>query len=409
MNTNIFIPTKINVGFQNRKDTYTGKLAYVVYYDEKGKLRKEASWQNWRDKEIPNEEFENEPIEGFVLNRRAGGVEESWGWNPRKTYCRVYDPRGFEFEITIANLLWILENCNSIKGKGLEGEFVYGWDGKELVLVPIESPDYKEIQEKNKIVHNNEFIKAKDLIIGATYETLKGDRYVYMGRFDRFEKKYNQYYEDPYSWNKCKVGWTYPLDETWVKDRLYPMDDYRYRFDNKGKHFFFIDLCNNSDWRKECVETFKSVTRKFSKVVNEQYHEKYIDFVDMLNRCSDYSPIDYNKSKIIDLPFENFANALNKKIMKMLERQYIYDDYVYFGINENDELKQIRVFCNTKENKFYYKHLIPDESYNWTRCKYKEVNKYFDSIEELYNVLNPVYGEYYLANGNLYERKYYHE
>lgn len=30
MNTNIFVPTKINVGFQERKDTYTGKLAYVI-------------------------------------------------------------------------------------------------------------------------------------------------------------------------------------------------------------------------------------------------------------------------------------------------------------------------------------------------------------------------------------------
>ena len=38
MKTNIFIPTKINVGFQERKDTYTSKLAYVIYFDEKGKL-----------------------------------------------------------------------------------------------------------------------------------------------------------------------------------------------------------------------------------------------------------------------------------------------------------------------------------------------------------------------------------
>ncbi len=48
----IFIPTKIKVGYQERKDTYTKKLAYVIYFDEKGKLRKEASWQSWRDKKI---------------------------------------------------------------------------------------------------------------------------------------------------------------------------------------------------------------------------------------------------------------------------------------------------------------------------------------------------------------------
>jgi hypothetical protein len=58
LKSSIFIPKTINVGFQNRSDTYTGKLGYVIYYDEKGKLRKEASWNSWRDENIPNEEFE---------------------------------------------------------------------------------------------------------------------------------------------------------------------------------------------------------------------------------------------------------------------------------------------------------------------------------------------------------------
>ena len=185
MKTNIFVPSKINVGFQNRQDTYTGKLAYVIYFDEKGKLRKETSWNGWRDENIPNEIYESEPTEGFVLNKKVGG--NNYSWNPRQTYTRVYDPRGFEFEITIPNLLWILENCNCIKGQGLEGQFVYGWDGKELVLVPVESPDYKEIQEKNKIIHNNEFIKAKDLIFGACKqkEDVKND---FMEMLNRINK-----------------------------------------------------------------------------------------------------------------------------------------------------------------------------------------------------------------------------
>lgn len=61
------------VGFQNRKDTFTGKLAYVIYYDEKGKLRKEHSWQNWRDRNIDPQELVNEPTTGFVLNKKVGG------------------------------------------------------------------------------------------------------------------------------------------------------------------------------------------------------------------------------------------------------------------------------------------------------------------------------------------------
>ena len=79
---------------------------------------------------------------------------------------RVYDPRGFEFEITIENLLYILENANSIKGKGLEGEFVYGWDGKELVLIPTDSPDYQEINSFNKILHEKNTLSQKNLYLG---------------------------------------------------------------------------------------------------------------------------------------------------------------------------------------------------------------------------------------------------
>jgi len=85
----LMIPTKIKVGHQTRGDTYTGKLAYVIYYDEKGKLRKETSWSNWRDHKIPDEEFDNIPTEGFVLNKGVGGARQSWGWNTRNEYIRA--------------------------------------------------------------------------------------------------------------------------------------------------------------------------------------------------------------------------------------------------------------------------------------------------------------------------------
>jgi len=184
MKSNIFIPEKINVGFQNRSDTYTKKLAYIIYYDQKGVLRKETSWNSWREKKIENVITENVPTSGFVLNKKAGGYDT--GWNHRQTYCRVYDPRGFEFEITIPNLLYILENTTSTKGKGLEGDFVYGWDGKDLVLIPTDSPDYKELTEFNKLVHSKSSIKSKDLIIGATYLTNQNEKIIYIGRFDAY-------------------------------------------------------------------------------------------------------------------------------------------------------------------------------------------------------------------------------
>jgi hypothetical protein len=128
------------------------------------------------DKGIVPVEYPNEPLEGFVLNRKAGGY--SSGWNHRQTYCRVYDPRGFEFEITIPNLLYILENANSSVGKGLEGKFIYGWEGKDLVLVPENAPEYKEMIKFTEL--QDKKVSKKELIPGGIYLTSDNRKVVYL-------------------------------------------------------------------------------------------------------------------------------------------------------------------------------------------------------------------------------------
>jgi len=164
MNTTLFIPKKCKVGFNKREDCFSKKLGYVIAQDGK-KWRKENSWNGWIEKPgdplkgrsyvngewVENKgkhgddmqpfEFSNVPTEGFVLNKKVGGYKS--GWDMRQTYSRIFDPRGFEFEISVQNLLYILEHCNSVRGKALEGEFVYSWDGKDLVLLPAHSPDYQ--------------------------------------------------------------------------------------------------------------------------------------------------------------------------------------------------------------------------------------------------------------------------
>lgn len=411
MKTNIFVPQKINVGFQNRSDTYTGKLAYVIYYDEKGKLRKETSWQSWRDKKIPNEEYENVPTEGFVLNKKVGGVEESYGWDVRKTYTRIYDPRGFEFEITIPNLLWILENCNCIKGKGLEGEFVYGWDGKDLVLVPVDTPDYKEIEEKNKIIHNNEFIKAKELIVGATYETLNGEKYVYMGKFDTYYEKTNFYYDGSY-WSNRTKGYEYDVDDSWMRNKLSTSESL-VKIEKGKKEFFFILLGKpNAEYQSErenSIQMFKSINKKLAKAIDTNCHPDYIEFVDMLNHYKYYSPIDYSKDEIFTLPFEGFVSKANSIIKASDERRWGLNFYV--GIMVNDKLDSKCITYDKEKRQFYYSYEEPCESYRWGRIQktYQTKIKYFESLVDLYKDLNPVYGVRYLENGNVHERKYYYE
>lgn len=199
------IPPKINVGFQKRDDTYTGKLAYVVYTDAKGKLRKETSWNGWcNHKQIPPVSFPNEPTSGFVLNKKVG--EDHYGWNPRKAWIRVYDPRDFEFEISVANLLFILEETSAIKGKGLEGDFVYAWDGADLVLLPVDSQEYQKSKRYTALQQKK--ITKQDMKEGCVYRNKEGQEVLYLGRHDYYEMVdggYRNGYRKQLKHQKCHI------------------------------------------------------------------------------------------------------------------------------------------------------------------------------------------------------------
>jgi hypothetical protein len=200
LSNQMFIPSKIKVGYQNRTDTYTQKLAYVIYFDEKGKLRKEASWEGWRDKKLIPNEFQNDPITGFVLNKEVGGVRNSWSsWNKRNEYVRVYDPRDFEFEISVSNLLFILQETSAIKGKGLDGEFVYAWNGTELVLLPVGCEEYKDCQDYTN--RKGKKVSKEEIKEGFLYVLKDGSNVMYLGRFPFNQMSWRSIKDDSYNFN----------------------------------------------------------------------------------------------------------------------------------------------------------------------------------------------------------------
>jgi hypothetical protein len=268
MDNQLFIPQKINVGLQGRNDTYTGKLGYVIYWDNKGKLRKEGSWESWRWKEgdkknIRNDitgkwediicgpeyaakAFDNVPTEGFVLNKDVGGARRSYGWDARIEKVRVYDPRNFEFEISIPNLLFILQETSAIKGKGLEGEFVYAWSGKELVLLPVGCKEYKnsagftDLQSKK--------VTKTDILPGCLYKTKKQVDVMYLGR---------------YNW--CEI-WTY-----------------RKTIDISPKHIFY-DVKSKIFYQESGFTTLgerltTEVAENYSDILEEYQNSKYFSII----------------------------------------------------------------------------------------------------------------------------------
>ena len=357
MQDNIFLPKKIKIGFQERSDTYTQKLAYVIYYDEKNKLRKEQSWNSWRDKKIDPQDFDNVHTSGFVLNKKVGGYK--YDWNVRNVYVRVYDPRGFEFEITIPNLLFILENTSSIKGKGLEGDFIYGWSGAELLLIPTSSPQYVELSKLNDLRHSKNHIKSKDLILGATYLHKSNVHMIYMGKFVKYEDK----------------RWSYSASATKVGNAL-------------GEHFFFIELhkqTSNDDensYRKQThnIKTFKSLSDYFIDVIDNSSANNYAHLMEIIEKSPIFSPI--TKLEYVPYTLPEFIKHFKKTSYKT-----IY-------LNKNDEY----IDCYVTN---YYDGKLTFQSYG--SAYRSSLRKNFDTIELLFNELNPHYKNSYLANGKLFE------
>lgn len=344
-NSKLLIPEKINVGFQERKDTYTGKLAYVIYWDSKGVLRKEKSWNSWRDNSFPNLELENKPTEGFVLNKGVGGTKDSWSWNVRNEYIRVYDPRDFEFEISVANLLFILRECDCSKGKGLEGKFVYSWDGTELVLLPVTSLEYKNSVEFTALQGNQ--VSARDLKLGATYITKNQDKLVYLGKYRYFKYTYG------------KIGYVYE------------------------KRFIFCDLTNTELHPKN---GYSLIGLKDVKSLSAEIDSEC---------ASDYSNMleEYQNS----LRFQNVKRLYLVDIEPEAQKSY----YNYFWIEEDGRFFQIRSF-NTRNG-------VSAEYYSGFEVKNGLVNRVEPKTNQkihTYYFGNSIHGDY---DGPIKHNKLYYE
>jgi hypothetical protein len=246
-NNKLNIAKTIKVGFNKRSDTYTGMLAYIIYYDEKGVLRKEKSWDSWRDHKIAAQEFANEPTSGFVLNKKVGDYKSDW--NHRMAHIRVYDPRGFEFEISVENLLYILQECTSTKGKGLEGEFVYAWDGTTLVLLPTDSVEY----QASKVFTDHKLSKVSkaDMIPGCVYMNKDMENVLYLGRED--------YYE--FDTNFSVEGY-----------------EYCYSSVNRGKKHVFVYTDKNKAGQYWIQTGFTKIASKISDTISTDFPQEFENY-----------------------------------------------------------------------------------------------------------------------------------
>ena len=362
----LFIPKKIKVGYQKRDDTYTNRLAYVIYFDNKGVLRKEASWEGWRHKNIEPNEFENVPTEGFVLNKGVGGQRQSYGWDARNEYIRVYDPRNFEFEISVANLLYILQECTSTKGKGLEGEFVYSWEGKELVLLPVGSGAYKNSTDFTDLQSGK--VSTKELITGAIYVDKRQNELIFLGRFPWYEL------EQAIQYNR-------------KTDKL-PNYDYYHEIIKDTKMFIFAD--KNGE-----IKPLKNIS-SLSKCIDSTPVANYSDLMET-----------YNKTII----FSSRPVGLTTKPKKFVMQEsnwhpYLVNDDAFVSIGDNKFVKvdvKVNYTFNYERSKNIFNHFYPE--YRGKMVQITSEGKLETSSYDVSQNVNPVQYKNIedLTNSNLVE------
>lgn len=118
--------------------------------------------------------YENKPTVGFYI---GDSVER---WSTSNKLFRVTDPRGFTVEVSTGNISTLLHHCSVINGV-VQEECLWGRDGSNHVLLPVNSKPYLETLKKMDQLEN--VIPFKDLKPGDWVRMFEdGREYCYMGR-----------------------------------------------------------------------------------------------------------------------------------------------------------------------------------------------------------------------------------
>lgn len=120
-------------------------------------------------------EFDNTPTKGFKV---IGSVSR---WSTSNKLIRVEDPRGFVVEIPTSNLTTLLKHT-IVDHAEVKEECVWGKEGNNHILLPINSEVYKQACEHTKL--DKERVSFTKLIPGDIIRFSADDEndYIYVGR-----------------------------------------------------------------------------------------------------------------------------------------------------------------------------------------------------------------------------------
>lgn len=102
-------------------------------------------------------------------------------WSTSNKLFRVTDPRGFTIEIPTDNLATLLHHTTVVKGV-VQEECVWGKEGNNHILLPVDSEPYKLSREQQDTL-DNKLIPVSDLTVGDWVKFFGSDtEYYFFGR-----------------------------------------------------------------------------------------------------------------------------------------------------------------------------------------------------------------------------------
>lgn len=333
-------------------DEPTYKMGFVSYYDEKGKFRHETSFEGWRNHHVPTEEHENVPISGFKIFKQANRFTWNRFCSYRNVILEVQDPRGWVFEITQDNLAWIIDNCSIIKGD-IEGEFVYGWDGKDRVLIPCSSETFKDNIAFSNILNSQSYIAPKNLQMWHVYKSRQGEKMMFVGR------------HDIYSRHSCANSRYHSEEEAKKKEGYIKDSEGRWRIcKKKSKQYLFVILRDDGTYYTDYLDSFSNPKEKF---IEDCFEEKNEDVRKAVENTLG-----------TDVRFYETYYAEEKKYY------LTHDDIITYVLNAMKHKNDTSITCHFKsDNSWAEVKGVKDEAYHLKQMNewYKDIELYVEKAE----------------------------
>jgi len=190
VNHSIQIPDQMFVAFvRSNQDGYVHK-GYTIPYgtdsaSKKRQLNLRHSTHADREGGLEPVVLENKPMYGFKISRKL----RANGWRSDIQTVSIEDPRGFEFEVSVANLI-MLTDSNLIHNGEIIQQCVWARDGAINILLPINSQPYLDAVVNTERVSkrvNTRSVKPGNKVL--LHDGIKG---VYMGSMYTIMRDYNR-------------------------------------------------------------------------------------------------------------------------------------------------------------------------------------------------------------------------